>query len=468
MTTEKQELLGKLSDLHALSKKRKMQLAKPEQHEAISVLSALCKLDSDSFNEVMSVLTEFPSDVGAEVLGRCWDELTQRKEPVYLTLKEARFSSDLGKRLRLVLALNLLSHNPSGALRVLIHLCQSMKPAMKPIPTSKDLRLINSAFLKGATENLSKLPLSDGHDSQIALLITYLLSAAFVAQSKGKSAASAETQLILLRWANSYTKLPDFPIELSEAIRARVRDWSGDFLTLLRTELNNLHTSLRDILEPLLTGDIEHEMAPTPQRPTVPSPDGARQPPSCTISGAREYNIQYEISRLVKYVEQLESLLLETQSDLTRAEQALISTRSKIEITQREKVEAQRLAAIERKRAEQLAGDKTDLLKAKALIGEALGEMKTRLDDANARHQEIVKSYELQLDALSERNAGEVAHRISAFRNSLATRLQPYAQSLKEAECMDMTPELGAALRTQLKQILLLLKKEGINVSGDT
>ena len=65
------------------------------------------------------------------------------------------------------------------------------------------------------------------------------------------------------------------------------------------------------------------------------------------------------------------------------------------------------------------------------------------------------------------RIAQEGDHRLATFRNKLAGMLRPIAANLKEARSMEMTPELGIAMRTQLRQMLNILKSEGIAIDGD-
>jgi hypothetical protein len=71
------------------------------------------------------------------------------------------------------------------------------------------------------------------------------------------------------------------------------------------------------------------------------------------------------------------------------------------------------------------------------------------------------------VDELSRRIEQEGNHRIVIFRNNLAGMLRPIAANLKEAQSMEMTTELGIALRTQLKQIMNMLRLQGIAIEGD-
>ena len=76
------------------------------------------------------------------------------------------------------------------------------------------------------------------------------------------------------------------------------------------------------------------------------------------------------------------------------------------------------------------------------------------------------QEYEEALDIMSERIAREGEHRINAFRNRIGAKLQTYADGFVEASDREMTVDLGKALRGQMRQILRLLKSEGVPLEG--
>jgi len=80
--------------------------------------------------------------------------------------------------------------------------------------------------------------------------------------------------------------------------------------------------------------------------------------------------------------------------------------------------------------------------------------------------EECQKCRELEMlaDELSQRIAQEGEHRLAIFRNRLTDLLRPFAVDLKDAYGIEMTPELGIAMRTHLKQMMNMLKSQGIGI----
>ena len=97
-------------------------------------------------------------------------------------------------------------------------------------------------------------------------------------------------------------------------------------------------------------------------------------------------------------------------------------------------------------------------------VVERLKNKKVELENIETQYKTKLQSYDKQLDILSERIAREGDHRVKIFQNKLKSKLRTYGQSLREVGGMEMTEELGKGLRVQLKQIIKILKSEGIDI----
>lgn len=462
--TERSDLLERLQDLRGLSTKKKYQLAKPEQEEALAVLSALCTIDEEGYRSTVEALADFPSDLGSTLLADAWPKLMEAKRPVPRDLRGAKLNTDLGKRLRIALGQRLLTVDPGNALRVLLDVCQEMKPAKNPIPTTKDLGLIRTTLIEPAGQSLGRLPLQDAMASELALLTSYILAAAFV-HKKSQKPLPAQTQLAVMRWANGYPKLGQIPPDVAGAIVQAVRTWDNDFRAILAKEIDTLQVTFREMLAPICRPETTPD-APLPtQEPPKSTPlvDTASIRPS---PAPAQYDALYEIGRLGKYVQSLEGQLRQSRLSLQTAERDWQQTRNELGLARREREEARRQAAVEHDSAAHLTVEKSGLQKEIESLRTDMKSLQDQLETARNRHQESVASHGEQLDTLSERIAREGEHRVNAFRNKLGAKVQTYADDIKDAADMEMTLELGTALRNQMKQLLRLLKAEGVRING--
>lgn len=460
MNTDNRQLPERLADLRGLSAQKKFRLAKPEQEECINVLSSLVESSAGNAEKAMVSLPDFPSDVGAAVLAKMWDHLQTQKFPIFDTLRSAKFSSDLCKRLRLVLGCQLLSLSTSDALRVLVDTCQDMKPAKKAFPTTKDLKLISTALLDKGYSLLHKLPLAHALESQVQLLVVYFLAAGFLAKNKGKIICSQEVQLELLRWTKTFAKLSDIPAELAKGINVAIGDWSGDYRKIMASEMDAMHASIRDAVGAAVGA------TPAAERPgalgvlpATSSQVGEDQPKP-------QYDALYEIGRLAEHIKQQDRQLKDTVEKLSQAEREWGVTRAELEVTRRDREELKRQLATERENLDEARKEQCHLAKSRDALVEELERTKAALTDTKRLHKETLQSHNQHLDILSERIAKEGDHRLETFKKKLKSKLRTYGQSLEEAEGMEMTEELGKALRIQLKQILMILKSEGIDIEG--
>lgn len=479
MTEKNEKSLETLGDLRALSKKKKFRLARPEHDEAVKTLSAVCLIGLEGIKTALEALPDFPSDTGAEGVARNWAEISAHLEEFYKALQGTRYKTQLGKRLRLLIGQHLSSKAPEVAMRVIHDVCKDMKPSKKEFPTLKDLNLINSTLLADDVSVLTRLPLDSELQSKSVQLVSYCLGAGFSLGAKGKSLATPKTQLALIRWANEQPKFLNPGKEIQELIAARILDWNDDFLKLLGSELDALHPSLRDPINGALgkpTGgqsqvgsavtaaSVLNQKVGYIERTT----DDSAPIQTDTSRDVRDtYDGLYELGRLTNYIKQMNMALNCSQEDVARLEQDLRQAKVELGVTSREKEEAkQRCSVVEDKLAESLARGKK-LEQSVSSHQDQIENLKSQVVGAENRHKETLQSHRAHADELSWRIAQEGDHRLATFRNKLAEMLRPIAANLKEAQGMEMTPELGIAMRTQLRQMLNMLKSQGVAIDGD-
>ena len=128
MTEKNEELLEKLGDLRALSKKKKFRLVRPEHDEAVKTLSAVCLIGLEGIKTALEALPDFSSDTGAECVAGNWAEISAHLEEFYKALQGTRYKTELGKRLRLLIGQHLSSKAPEVAMRIILDVCEDMKP----------------------------------------------------------------------------------------------------------------------------------------------------------------------------------------------------------------------------------------------------------------------------------------------------------------------------------------------------
>jgi hypothetical protein len=473
------ELLETLSGLRALSKKKKFRLVRPENDEALKTLSAVCLIGLEGITTVLQALPDFPSDTGAECVARNWTEISAHLEEFYKAFQGTRYKTELGKRLRLLIGQHLSSKAPEVAMRVILDVCKDMKPAKREFPNSKDLNLINSTLLADGASVLSGLPLDSGLQNEAVQLVSYCLGAGFSLGAKGKSLATPQTQLALIRWVNGHAKFSNPGKEIQGLIAARIRDWNDDFLKLLGSELDGLHPSLRDPINAALANSIrsQPQIGSVVAAASVPnqkvghierSADDSAPLQTVTSRDDRDtYDALHELGLLTNYIKQMSAVLNRSKEDVARLERELRQAKVELEVTCREKEEAKRrCSVVEHELAETLARGKK-LEQSVNSQQDQIENLKSQVIGAENRHKETLESHRAHADELSRRIAQEGDHRMATFRNKLAGMLRPMAANLKEARSMEMTPELGIAMRTQLRQMLNMLKSQGIAIDGD-
>jgi predicted nucleic acid-binding Zn-ribbon protein len=364
-------------------------------------------------------------------------------------------------------------------MKVILDVCKDMKPAKKELPTSKDLSLINSTLLADGASVLTRLPLDSGLQSKSVQLVSYCLGAGFSLGAKGKSLATPQTQLALIRWVNGQPKLLNPGKEIQGLIAARIRDWNDDFLKLLGSELDALHPSLRDPITGALgksTGS-QSQGGSAGVALSIPdqevghserTADDTARLQTDTIQDAKDtYDALYELGRLTHHIKQMNMALNHRQEDVAKLDRHLQQAKVELEGTCREKEEAKRsCSVIKDELAESLARGKK-LEQSVNSLKEQIENLKSKLVGAENHHKETVESHNAHADELSKRIAQEGDQRLATFRNKMAGILRPVATNLKEARSMEMTPELGITMRTQLRQILNIMKSQGIAIEGD-
>ena len=459
MNTEYEELVIRLNDLTALSKKKKYQLAKPEKDETYNLLSSLINFDSRGFDLVMSSLSELPSEIGANLLYDNWANLNEHHDSIYSMLHEEKYLSDLGKRLRLVLVRKLIDKDPKASLRILVDVLLSMKPGKQYFPTSDDLKLINSTLLKRGAESLSILPLVECGSVHLALILNYLLGATFIPKEKNQSISTFETQVIVLKWVNNISEIKELPSELHNAITYCVRKWDSSQKRMMQSELNSYRPIFKEILEPVLMSVTEPESRK--QTTAISITPGIEKQQSTTGDVTKESDILDDLDRFSKQVRNLVSELKKAKSDFAQVDLRLKNTQSELESLQIENAQIKKNIETEQVRTKQLAQDKSELIAEKSKLEKELLNEQSKLADAK-------ESHEKELDEASNRIDKESEYKVKVFRNRLANELRDNVKNFKDAENMDMTLELGKALKTQLRQIIRILEKGGINFNGGT
>jgi hypothetical protein len=462
--TERSDLLQRLQDLRGVSLHKKYQLPKAEQEDALKVLSALCMIDDEGYRSTMASLADFPSEVGSAFLAEAWPKLMEAKRPVPLDLRAARLNTDLGKRLRIALGQRLLTVDPGSALRVLLDVCREMKPAKNPLPTIKDLGLIRTALIEPAGETIGRLPLQDAMASELSLLASSLLAAAFTYKTSQKPLPT-QTQLTVIRWANAFPKLGQIAPDVARAIVQVVKTWDNDFRAILAKEVGMFQAPLRDMLAPVGCTGSDIEKAQMAQTTVASSPADATaeaRPPRQPA----QYDALYEIERIGKYVQNVEAQIKQHRQKIQSVEHDWQQAHSELETARRELEEARRQAAAGHDSATRLADEKNGLQKEVASLRSEIEKFREDMNVAESRHKQAVASYSEQLDTLTERIAREGEHRVNAFRNRLTTNIQTYADDFIGASEREMTVDLGVSLRGQMRQLLRLLMADGIKING--
>ena len=373
MNADNRQLLERAADLQGLTARKKFQLAKPEQEECIKVLSSLIESNADNAEKALALLPEFPSDVGALVLMKMWDHLKAQKFPIFQRLRSAKFSSDLCKRLRLVLGCQLIPLSPPDSLRVLVDICQDMKSAKKNFPTAKDLKLICTAFLHNGYSLLHKLPLADIEERQVQLLVVYLLAAGFLAKNKEKTICAQEAQLALLRWTKAFAKLSYIPPEVAKGITG---DWSGDYRKIVAREMDDMHASIRRAVVAAVGA------ATAVERPDVPAGGATTRFQAQEDQDKSQYDPLYEITRLAEHIKHRDMLLKETMQQLRQAERDWNATRSELEVTRRDREELKVQLAMEREKSIEARREYDQLTKSRDAVVEELNITKAALKAA--------------------------------------------------------------------------------------
>ena len=463
MTSDTNDMLRRLRDLQGLSKEKKAKLSKPERDEILAVLSSLCTADRLGYSNTLKALPDFPPGLGAELLASAWPKLSEAECPVRFDLKSDRFVGSFGKSLRLALVTHLLELEPASALGVLLDLCRAMKPSNKAIPTAKDLRLLRRDLIETAGLALGALPLNGPIEADLYLVTSCILAAAFTPQQGSQKPLPSQLQLAIIRWVNTAPKLKPLPVEVRTVLTHAIKASDPQSRSLLAAELPTLQDELRQVLEPIFRDDSTAERATTPEEAVpAPTPDATTQP-----AIVAHYDWLLEIERLRNHFGSLTEGLRQSKRSLEREQQEAQAARNELAKARREMEEVRRQASAEQSSASRLTGENGALHMQIEELRAALEKEQRQLATARKHHKESLVSHHQRLEELSERIAVEREHGLAAFRNKLAAKVQTYANDLKEASDMNMTLELGEILRTQMKDLLWLLKAEGVNIEGE-
>ncbi len=113
-----------------------------------------------------------------------------------------------------------------------------------------------------------------------------------------------------------------------------------------------------------------------------------------------------------------------------------------------------------------LSQEKEDLQREIEAIKADKEKLSEELTSVRGNHEQAVAAHSEHLDTLSERIESEGKHQIGLFRNRMGAKVQKYINDFNEASSMEMTADLGEALRNQMKQLFQILKDEGIKIDG--
>lgn len=474
----KEELLEILGNLRALSKQKKYRLARPEYEETIKTLSSFCLLSLDGIKFVLEVLPDFQSDIGAEVVVRNWVEISAHIEELHKAFQGTNYKTELGKRLRLLIGQRLSSTAPNVASKIIIDVCKDMQSAKKEFPTSKDLHIINSTLLVDGISILVRLTLDSALPSRAEKLVSHCLASGFSLEANGKSLATPQTQLDLIRWANKQPSLLNIGIETQRLITSRILDWNDDIVKLLRSELDTLHSSLSKPIKSALEKLAERKsqirnidvISPVTNQPVGYKEQTANistQPEAGPNHNSSDvYDAFAELEHLTNYFRQTNMALNRSQEDVARLERNLRQVEDDLRKSRQEKEKVEQLCAlVEIERADSLERCKS-LEQSINSQQDQIESLNSKLVDADNLHKDLMETHRSQIDKLSRRISQEGDHRLTIFRNKLADMLRPFVVNMKEAQSMEMTQELGVAMQTQLKQILSILKSQGVTMEG--
>lgn len=455
--SEESERLGRLHDLQELSRRKNFYFSKAESAEALNVLSSLCPENEDDYDAIIKSLVELPSDVGAQFLSEHFKRLLGAKCPLICDLMESVFDSDLGKRLRISLAQRLIVNDPNSALKLLY---DSFRRIKGPLPTVRDLWIIRSSLINTGYKNLKQLPLQKPEEAK--LIITYILAAAFTNQQSRK-ALPEHVQIEVLQWANLFRNVPPLPKEIHALIQQTVKTWRKNSIASLAQSVDSFQPTIRDTVADLFprSGARNPEtlmpppILPEPALPTSP----AELPPYDPLKG---------IKQLSNYIREVEKQLDETRSELEKSNLDFQKVQVDLQVVRSECENANRQVAALRESNARLAMEKDSLQEEIEGHLSSIDTLREELDTARSKHKQEVADYRGQLKTLSERIAREGEIRIDIFRNALGAQIQSYANGLNEALVMEMTIELGLALRNQMNQLVQLLRNEGVRINGGT
>jgi hypothetical protein len=307
------------------------------------------------------------------------------------------------------------------------------------------------------------LPLTSGLPSQSVQFVSYCLAAGFSSGSKGKPLADPQTQLALIQWANGQ---PDFlkpGKEVQKLIVAQIRTWDTNFKNLLEAESDAFYPPLKSIIK-----DALGKLAMTQLPVGTSTPLGSVPDERMTVRDTDEvFDVFSEIERVMKHIKKMCVELDDSKKEVRKLNQKIGQIEEALRKNQQQKEEANQRSSLseEQLKESQALTQKLELLNADYYT--QIEGLRSQLADADSRHNETVKSYEEHAETLSRRIAQEGDNRIKTFCNKLAAMLRPFATDLKESQTMVMNVELGTAMRTQLKQVLKILKSQGIGIEGN-
>jgi len=461
-----EKLINRLDDLKALSQSKKYQLIKAEQTEAISVLTEICRLETEDIQIVFDALPKFSSKIGSQVISECWSSLKERGIDVFRSLQNPVFSNELGKRMRLTLAKKIIEIDPKTTLLIMTDVCEDMKSIKKSFPSKKDLKIINSVLSDIDFKSLLKLPMKDCLKSRGINLVTSFLFAVFNEKNSGRSKYSPSNQLDLIRWANSYPGLNDFPIELIQRIEKNVKNWDNATRQQLQREIDSYQIVFQKILKSIILTIQEPATDPGSKQESVVTSTGSANDNKQQYISDEEYKVFDEINRLANYVRNLTEQNTKNQTIIKKYQEKVESYKSKLNSAQKLYESSIQNLKYEQKKTRSLSREKETMIVENTDLKHKISELKEELTKAKKEYDNAITDHMQNIDRLSERINLEGSHKIEAFRKKLGSKLRSYDQNIRETEGMEMTPELGRAMWTQQRQLLRLLKSEGVDIGG--
>jgi predicted nucleic acid-binding Zn-ribbon protein len=459
-----QELSERLYDLRELCKKKKYRLAKPEQTETINIMSSMCLHGQEGILALFDVLPEFPSDIGSEAIIRNWEIIEDYRQEFLNALESKPYKNEPGRRLRLLLGRYFSSYSADLSTKIILSVCSDiLRTAKRTIPNSKDLHMINSVLLSEGTSVAESLRADQLTQSECIQISICLMSAAFSVDSEGRAMSTPHKQLALMKWASGWPNL-SWSRELQELLGSRIKEWNKDQLNYVISDIDKLspafHNLVRSIIEDALDKNTQSKENVTVSENTLKD-----QPASVTtecIDEESQYDIDMEMGRLFAHIKRMQTDLDRINYDVVNYENRIQQKENELNKNRKERDDAQNRSLV----IESQLKEKLELI---SKIEKSLDDYKQKATNLELKllnekrnFEGRIKSLNEHADMLSSRITNEGEHNVSILKSKMASLLSPFVIGLKEARHMEMTVELGTALKIQLKQVFDVIRSLGI------